>query len=265
MNRRSFIHSIGIGLIGAGLSRAETVLSNRQVLELRVYHFDSQEKRDRFTKFIAEVAIPALNRIGIKPVGAWTLHEESLKKLPEEFEPLDLVILLPHRSVESVFSMILELSKDDVFISNAQDIVAGDPQSPIYKRFESSLHLAFEQIPKVEIPTLAKGRIAQLRIYESPNDERAIAKIHMFDQGGELRIFRKVGLTPVFFGQTIIGTRLPKLTYMLSFPDLQSMQKAWRTFLDDPEWKDLSQDQTYANTVSRIVNVVLQPINGSQI
>ena len=38
-------------------------------------------------------------------------------------------------------------------------------------------------------------------------------KIEMFNEVGEIAIFKKTGLQPVFFGETIIGPKLPNHFY----------------------------------------------------
>ena len=59
-----------------------------------------------------------------------------------------------------------------------------------------------------------KSRILELRIYESHSTKAGQKKIEMFNEGGEIAIFRKTGLRPVFFGETLIGPLMPNLTYM---------------------------------------------------
>ena len=61
----------------------------------------------------------------------------------------------------------------------------------------------------------------------------------MFGELGELSIFRRTGLRPVFFGNNLIGDRLPSFTYMLTFDDMAAREKNWAAFIDDPEWKKL--------------------------
>ena len=53
----------------------------------------------------------------------------------------------------------------------------------------------------------------------------------MFNKG-ELAIFRRVGLTPVFFGETVVGGAKPTLTYLLVFPDDEGRKAAWNRFRD---------------------------------
>jgi hypothetical protein len=81
----------------------------------------------------------------------------------------------------------------------------------------------------------------------------------------QLLEFRKVGMDPVFFGQTLAGTRMPNLTYMLGFDDKESLETAWQAFLKHPERAALKKDPTYQDTVSRIYNNNLRPIEGSQV
>ena len=71
----------------------------------------------------------------------------------------------------------------------------------------------------------------------------------------------------VFFGAALVGTRMPQLTYMLSFANLTELEKSWAAFGSDPDWKKLSSDPKYSfePTVSNITNLVLSPLAASQI
>ena len=73
-------------------------------------------------------------------------------------------------------------------------------------------------MPRIELPaaTAAKGpRLFELRTYESTSEKAHRAKVRMFAEIGEIDIFKRVGLTPVFFGRTLSGPRMPNLVYML--------------------------------------------------
>ena len=91
----------------------------------------------------------------------------------------------------------------------------------------------------------------ELRIYESHSMKKGQKKIEMFNTGGELDIFGKVGLTPVFFGEALVGLKLPNLTYMLGFDNEEAKEAAWKAFLAHPDWKKLK--------------IVLRPSSCSQI
>jgi hypothetical protein len=103
-----------------------------------------------------------------------------------------------------------------------------------------------------------------MRTYESHSDRAALNKLKMFN-AGEVPIFRRSGLTPVFFGETLIGTKMPSLSYMLTFSDMAARDRAWSAFSKDPEWKALSSDPQYRDNVSAISDIILQPTAYSQI
>ena len=87
----------------------------------------------------------------------------------------------------------------------------------------------------------------------------------MFETGGELALFRRVGLQVVFMGRDVAGAGLPSLTYMLVFADAAAREKAWAAFRDHPEWVKMRDDPRYADTVSRIDSVLLRPTEYSQL
>jgi hypothetical protein len=123
---------------------------------------------------------------------------------------------------------------------------------------------------KLEIPGSASGnkpRVFELRTYESHSKRANKLKLDMFGTLGELAIFRRTGLAPVFFANNLIARRMPSLTYMLVFDDLAAREKNWGTFVGDPEWKSLSSKPGYTDPeiVSNITSVILRPTAYSQI
>jgi len=83
----------------------------------------------------------------------------------------------------------------------------------------------------------------------------------------EIAIFRRAGLSPVFFGETMIGSRMPNLTYMLTFENMAAHDKAWAAFSADPDWRKLSNTPGYTDSeiVTNISNIFLRPTAYSQI
>jgi hypothetical protein len=72
-------------------------------------------------------------------------------------------------------------------------------------------------------------------------------------------------MDPVFFGESLIGPKLPNLTYMLGFDDMDAKEKAWSKFRVDPDWLKLKANTYYKDTVSNITNIMLRPASCSQI
>jgi len=268
MKRRDFLAgsaAAGLAFGGAGVGRGAEGEGGKQLLELRIYHFATPAKQAAFDAFLGATAIPALNRIGIQPVGVFKQLQADNPELKMAADGTDLYVLIPYNSAEAFVSMLGRLIEEGSIAQGDESILAPPKDDPAYQDFESSLLLAFDEAPKVEAPTKAETRLMQLRIYQSHSDERALKKIQMFNQGGEIALFRRVGMTPVFFGQALTGSNLPHLTYMLGFESPAAQKKAWDAFRQDAGWKTLSKDPEYADTVSKITNIILRPAKSSQI
>lgn len=260
MKRRDFLAAgcmAGLASTGRmGLAEGSDKPGSKQFYELRLVRMESQAQQDAKVRFLAEAAIPAMNRIGIEPVGAFTMLEE---------ESPDLYMLLPHDSLESVATWLHKLAQDEKFLEAGAEVINAPKDDPAYIRMENSLLWAFDKMPKLEVPSKKKTRVFQLRIYESHSVAAGRRKIEMFNEGGEIAVFRKTGLTPVFFGEALVGTKLPNLTYMLGFDDVEAKEAAWEAFLADPDWEKLKNDPYYKDTVSNITNIMLRPAACSQI
>ena len=178
-------------------------------------------------------------------------------------------LLVPGGSIEAVSTLDNSLAKDETFLKSAQPFWGAPAISPAFQRLESSLLLAFEGEQKLQVPTSAAThtkRIFQLRTYESPSHAAHVRKVEMFNNG-EFEIFQRTGLHPVFFGETLVGPRMPSLTYMLTFSGMAELESNWAAFSADPAWKKLSTSPRYAyeSIVSNISNLILSPLSGSQI
>ena len=78
-------------------------------------------------------------------------------------------------------------------MKGAAPISMPPPTDPVYVRQELSLLQAFPRMPKIEVPkqTAAKApRLFELRTYESHNERAHRNKVKMFDEMGEIEIFR---------------------------------------------------------------------------
>jgi hypothetical protein len=115
-------------------------------------------------------------------------------------------------------------------------------------------------------PASTSGHIFEMRTYESNNAATLAKKIDMFNNG-EMQIFQRLGMNPVFFGEALIGARLPHLTYMLAYEDLAARDRVWKAFGSDPEWLRLraTPGLSDAEIVSNISNIILRPAAFSDI
>ena len=234
----------------------------RQFFELRTYTLSTgPQMTKQVDRYVADALIPALNRLQIAPVGAFHLDYGP--------ETPTLYLLLPCSSPETLINLENLLAQDAAYLQAASSFLNASASQPLFHRMERTLLQAFEGFPTVHPPASAAAhgkRIYQLRTYESPTPATHLRKVEMFHHG-EFEIFARTGLDAVFYAQTLIGTRMPSLTYMVTFPDLATLMTNWDKFRTDPAWKKLSSDPRYATDalVSNVTNLILSPADYSQI
>jgi len=267
MKRRDFLKSsvtvASAAAVTSSLSStaAEVAGASREYYELRLYHLRRGPQQKRFEAFYRDASIPAMNRAGLSPVGIFsvTIGPDS----PTYY------VLIPHKSPESFATGTDRVRADADYQKAGAEFINAGPGDPSYVRVESFLLAAFEGIPRLEVPAATaakKSRLFELRTYESHSKKANRKKIEMFNTG-EIAIFRRTGLTPVFFGETLIGSKMPSLIYMLVFENMAERDKNWGVFASDPEWKKLSSTPGYTDPeiVSNISNLFLRPTDFSQI
>jgi NIPSNAP len=266
MKRREFLKTsltvstlAGLGTASLTAPAVEAGGANREYYELRIYRLKSGAKSDALDSYLETAAIPALNRLGVTPVGAFT--ERDSKEAPAVY------LVIPYASLDSFAGVISKLYADPELQKAGSVYLQSPKDTPGFDRIDSWLMLAFAGMPKIEQPAYSrdrKPRMFELRTYESHSELKALKKVEMFNSG-EIDVMREVGLGPVFYGQALIGPALPHLTYMLSAEDQDAHKKHWDTFGKHPIWNKLKNDPQYADTVSKITNHFLLPTRYSQI
>lgn len=268
LSRRTFLTSAGAAAAGVAWPaplRAEKPTAGKDWLELRTYGFASVAKREAFEAFLAQAAVPAFNRAGVQPVGVFTLNAADNPKLDPPAAGTDLYVLLPHPTAESMAMLARTLDQDMAYRAAGRATIESPRNDPAYRSLATALLMAHDKVPQVEVPSKAATRVLQLRIYRGHNEERSLRKNEMFDVGGEIEIFRRTGLNPVFFGRGLAGRDLPNVTYMLGFDSPEAQAANWKTFVSDPAWTTLKNDPAYADTEPTITNLILRPSPASQI
>jgi hypothetical protein len=256
MRRRDFVAATA----AAGMASATPADTPKNaIFQLVYFYMRTGSEVDRTTQYLNNVFLPAAKRAGLGPVGFFSpvIGERSPYILSLASYPSFASI----ETVHGKFAEDKEFEKGWDSYNNISD--------PAYVRMESTLLRAFDSMPAIETPpTDAKraARIFELRTYESVNEKASRRKIQMFSDG-EIGVFRRLGMAPVFFGQTVVGRNLPSLTYMLAFDDLASRERLWRSFGADPEWQKLRAQPglSDAEIVSNISNAILRPLPFSPI
>jgi len=264
VERREFVKSalVTAGMASGAAFGAEPdgkalAEARQEFYQLRTYTLRTGPQLALTQGYFERALIPALNRLEMAPVGAF--------KLDIGPETPTYYVLIPSTSAEALVALDARLGKDTEYVKAASGFRDAPASAPAFVRAERTLLSAFAGWPKVVTPKKEK-RIFQLRTYESPSQVAHARKVQMFNEA-EIGIFMRAGLTPVFFGDTLIGARMPSLTYMLTFADTAELAEKWRAFSADPAWKELSHrpGNTDAEIVSNISNLYLSPLSCSQI
>jgi hypothetical protein len=264
MQRRDFLSSTLAGSALALSSQTKLAAQSspaREYYELRKYELVSGPQTKLTQKYVAEALIPALNRQGMKTIGAFDLYLGP--------QTPTLYVLIPSASLDALVNAELHLAQDDEYQKAGEAFLKAPAKEPAYVRMESQLLIAFEGYPKLTVPPVTAqhgSRVFQLRTYESPSTNDHRIKVDMF-HNGEFAFFQKAGFWNVFYADALVGPRMPHLTYMISFPDLNEMTSMWKAFSNDPDWKKLlaSPKYNFESIVSNIDSLILNPTSFSQI
>jgi hypothetical protein len=258
MNRRKFV---GASMLTAATFAAQSALASetqsgkKEFYEWREYEIKFGSGQAGLHQYLEKALIPALNNSGVKTVGAFRELSKS--------EPPKIYLLIPYPSMQEYLSIREKIKKDAAFVEASQAYDKITPDKAVYNRVNTSMMIAFDGLPVMKKP--AEGpRIFELRTYEGYNEDAVRRKIKMFNEE-EFDIFYRTGLNPVFFGEMIAGKNCPALTYMCWFKDMAERDANWAKFGADAAWKKVSADPQYANSVSNIIRIFLEPLNYSQV
>jgi len=262
MERRAFLRlgSAAGASVLASAGGAMAADDGAEYYQLRRYQLSSAQTRGGVDYF-STALLPALNRLKIGPVGVFNVTIGLTSPNP--------YLLMPCASLDTLARVDELLLADADYQKAAKPFFAAAATTPSFMRIDTSLLKAFGKYPKLTLPAAAiakKTRIYEIRTYESPNEQDHQLKLEQM-QAGEAGIFQSVGAWTVFFADALVGTRLPKLTYMLGYDDLAARDRVWTAFAASPAWKELNSRPRYTaeGLVSNITNEILTPAPYSQI
>jgi hypothetical protein len=265
LNRRQFLMSsiaatAAVAAMPSKAAAADVLPASGQYFELRAYRLKPGATHTLLDGYLQKALIPALNGAGIEAVGVFT--EPEAKDGPAVW------VLFAHPSLESIAKVNASVNEDPAVLAAGADYLnSPTKENPAFDRIDTWILLPFSGQPKLVVPALAregKPRIFEMRTYESFSEAKALKKVAMFN-AGEIGVMQELNLSPVFYGQALVGRDLPHLTYMLCSPDIETHKKNWHSFGVHPTWVSLKNDPQYADTVQKITSRFLEPAAFSQI
>lgn len=228
--------------------------------EIRIYRTTKPGQAEATEKFLKEAFIPAMHRAGINTIGVFKPVEADTA-----FGKF-VYVFIPLKNLDQFAGLADLLDNDKVFQEAGKDFLDAPVATAPFARYESVLLKAFKNMPEFRVPkytTKPSERIYELRSYESATEAKAAQKIKMFNDGGEIGIFEKVGSNAVFYGQVLFGSLKPRLMYMTTYADMKSHDDHWNAFRNHPDWVALKAQKEYQNTTSKTNPYLLHPTDYS--
>jgi len=206
MKRRDMLLTTAGSLAADAAAYPQAGNGPRKYFELRRYSLGTGEKRQRFLDFVRDSLFPALNRLGVKPVGAFTpLYGQNTPSY-------SLYLLLPFESLAAFAGTEASLLTDREFTTKAAAILDLPLSDPAFLRFESSLMLAFEGMPALEVPAAVAGkasRIFEMRITKATATRRRKRKSRCSTREGKSPFSGRPASIPCSSPKPCAGSRCP--------------------------------------------------------
>lgn len=235
----------------------------REFYSIRIYELKNTSQEKSLDAYLRSALLPALHRLGIADIGVFTQVGNDTAVVQKVY------VLIPFRSLEQYTNLQASLDKDTAYITAGKDYIEATYDNPPYLRIESILLQAFPDMPRHAAPKTLQGpktdRIYELRSYEGPTERYFANKVQMFNAGGEIPLFARLGFNAVFYASVLAGSHMPNLMYMTSFDNMAAREQHWKDFNSDPFWKQLVAEPQYQHNVSHVDIVFLHPADYSDL
>ena len=233
---------------------ANPQVKDGEFYQITVYHFANTTQQELIEQYLKDAYLPALHKQKIKNIGVFTsiANDTAVDKR--------IYVIIPVQSLQQVITIKEKLDKDEAYQLNGKAYLEAPSKKPAYSRMENILLKAFHLAPFLSLPKLSSPkteRFFELRSYESPSETYFKSKVKMFNEGGEIELFKRLNFNAVFYASVISGSRMPNLMYMTSYENKADRDEHWKSFMTAPEWKVVSALQEYQGNVSKNEQIFL--------
>ena len=237
----------------AGFSQ-KSKKGDREFYLIQIYHCNTSQQIQGIDSYLQNTYLPYLHQSGIQKVGVFVplANDTATDK--------KLYVWIPLHSLNMLEKLDQGIEKLDPFKKNEViDLQNADSSLP-YTRIERVVTKSFKyqtQFEKKSSLTKSPERIYEYRSYESPTENAHLRKINMFNEGGEIALFKRLNFNAIFYSKAIIGDRMPNLIYMTSFNNMTDRDAHWKAFGASSEWQSISNMPKYAKAINRNETVLM--------
>ena len=258
----SFLRSFILVILLCSTFSIAGIAASRDYYQIQVFRLNGKAQEEKVDNFLKTAYLPALHRAGIQKIGVFKPIESDTTSGKR------LYVWIPFKSLEQFTKIQDVLDNDKVYQTQGGEFLGAPYNQVPFLRKESILLKAFADAPNYfdpEFKTLPGERIYELRSYEGPTENLFRKKLKMFNEGGEIKLFKSLDFNAVFYAEVISGSSMPNLMYLTTFADMPAHDAHWDAFRNHPDWKVLSALPEYKNTVSKSVKILLHPTDYSDI
>lgn len=260
MKRKNTLFALAVAMLAATSAFAFKA-EKRDYYEIKLYRLSTNDQVKKVDDFLQNAYLPALHRAGIPRVGVFHLmgNDTATDKR--------IYVFIPVRTLDKVAVV------EDLMVNDPELIKAGDAywnaayNAVLYNRIETIILKAFPLMTTFNVPNLTGNktdRVYELRSYEGPTERLYRQKVKMFNEGGEIALFKRLNFNAVFYSEVVAGSHQPNLMYMTSFNNWADREEHWKAFGSSPEWTKLKVMPEYLNSVSKNEQVFLNPAEFSE-
>lgn len=234
----------------------------RDYYQIKLFALETVEQETMMDNYLETALLPALHRADIENVGVFKSTEG--KNDGNRF----IMVFTPFMSFEDIEKLGETLARDEAYQTDGKKYIEASHENPPYARIESFLLKSFSAMPQYVIPELegkSSQKVYELRSYEAATELLYERKVEMFNDAGEVELFKELEFNPVFFGEVLSSAHMPHLMYMITFSDTISQQQHWDAFRTHPDWIEMKEIERYLNTVSHITKYTMFPAEYSDI
>ncbi len=222
------------------------VYAQKDIYEIRVFKMKSDAQVTLTDNYLKDAYLPALHRMGIKNIGVFKPLANDTAVIKQVY------VIVTYSSLDAWHNTKLKLDTDPELNASGKAFLDADTAHLPFVRVESTLLEAFPDQPNL-IPTTLHANpdaLYELRSYESPTKVLHQTKVKMFNEGEEIKLFKRLDFQAVFYADVISGCHMPNLMYMIVFTGADARTEHWKEFGSSPEWKQISTDPKYRNNIS---------------
>ncbi len=220
----------------------------RDYYVIQVYHCSTENQLVGIDRYLKEKYLPHLHQFGISNIGVFEpIHNDTAKDKT-------IIVWIPLTSLKKLDQLDQVKEAIDPLKSNPLLSLTAENGILPYNRVETIISKSFKfqaQYQKKTSFTKSPENIYEFRSYESQDEAVFLRKVHMFNEGNEIKLFKDLQFNALFYSKVIAGSRMPNLIYITRFQNMADREAHWKRFGESAAWKQMSNLPVYLNTVSK--------------